>query len=333
MPKIGFACKLSHIDPRRGVISTPQFNFQSTTLAWLNRQHSDVAVDKLWALMKHNIPAAHQAVTTVGNMAPGLRMFRLGSDVLPLYTHPKWAWFWQQSDVQAYAAREFARVGQLARDKGVRLSFHPGQFCCIVSESDDVVTRSLEELEYHADMARWMGFGLTKLDFKINIHLSGRRGVNGFDAAWRRMSPELRNCLTLENDEYQAGLDDLLALKHRVGIVLDIHHHLIKEHVYIAHDDVRIDKIVESWCGQRPVIHYSQSRDDIIGGFGDRLPTMEEMLAISKKSNLRAHSDSYVNHHINRWALEHMRWADIMAECKFKNLASTELWAQNQKNP
>ena len=140
------------------------------------------------------------------------------------------------------------------------------------------------------------------------------------------MSPELRNCLTLENDEYQAGLDQLLTLKHRVGIVLDVHHHLIKEEVYITSTDARIEQIKDSWCGQRPVIHYSQSRDDIIGQFSNQLPKMADMLTVAKKAKLRAHSDYYSNQYINDWALTHLSWADIMAECKFKNLAAHQLW-------
>jgi UV DNA damage endonuclease len=50
-------------------------------------------------------------------------------------------------------------VGETARRLGVRISFHPGQFCVLASESDEIVERSILEFEYHADMARWMGYG------------------------------------------------------------------------------------------------------------------------------------------------------------------------------
>jgi UV DNA damage repair endonuclease len=219
-------------------------------------------------------------------------------------------------------------VGDLARSRGVRLSFHPGQFCCIVSDSDNVVARSIEELEYHADIIRWLGYGKSKLDFKLNIHLSGRGGVEAFDRAWFKLSDEAKNCLTLENDEYQKGLDDLLLLKHRVGIVLDIHHHLIKDEEYIANNDPRIEQVLESWQGVRPVFHYSQSRDEYIGKFIDRMPTMTEMLCESKKGKLRAHSDFYSNKNINEWALSHLEWGDMVSEAKGKNLASQELFNQ-----
>lgn len=330
--RIGFACKLlDNEDQINGIKPTDnckKYNTSTTTVAWLNRQRPDVAADKLWDLMKSNIESIRMLVEKVGSFDNHLRMVRLGSDILPVYTESNWSWFWKQTDVRKYAETAFRRVGDIAREHDVTLSMHPGQFCCIVSDNDAIVTRSLEELEYHADMVRWMGFGQSKLDFKINVHLSGRRGIDGFDDAWNQMSPELRNCLTLENDEYQTGLDELLDLKDKVGIVLDIHHHLIKEHEYIRSDDWRIQHVIDSWGGRRPTIHYSQSREEFINQFCDRVPTMDEMLSVAKKTKLRAHSDFYNNQHINQWALQFLNVANIMCESKSKNLASTALAKQ-----
>lgn len=330
--RIGFACKLldneSQINGIKPTDNCKKYNTSTTTVAWLNRQLPDVATEKLWDLMKINIEAIKLLVGKVGSFDDHLRMVRLGSDILPVYTESNWSWFWKQPDVRKYAETAFGQVGDIARKHNVTLSMHPGQFCCIVSDNDAIVARSLEELEYHADMVRWMGFGQSKLDFKINVHLSGRRGVDGFDDAWNQMSPELRNCLTLENDEYQTGLEELLILKDKVGIVLDIHHHLIKEHEYIKPDDWRIQHVIDSWCGRRPTIHYSQSREEYIDQFYDRVPTMDEMMSVAKKTKLRAHSDFYNNEHINHWALQFLSIANIMCEAKSKNLASEKLAKQ-----
>ena len=42
--RIGFACKYSQVTSSGVVVTTPEMNFKTTTLAWLNRQTSDVAV-------------------------------------------------------------------------------------------------------------------------------------------------------------------------------------------------------------------------------------------------------------------------------------------------
>jgi UV DNA damage endonuclease len=330
--KIGFCCKLiDHPGQVNGIKpkdDCKKYNTGSTTVAWLNRQSTAVAEEKLWDLMKSNIESTRLLVKHVGELDETLRIVRLSSDILPVYTEPTWSRFWRLPDVRDYCERGFKQIGDLARENNVRLSFHPGQFCCIVSDSCDVVDRSIEELEYHADIIRWLGYGLTKLDFKLNIHLSGRGGICAFDNAWTRLSQEARNSLTLENDEYQIGLNDLLLLKHRVGIVLDIHHHLIKDEEYIHNNDSRIKQIIESWQGVRPVFHYSQSRDEYIGKFIDRIPSMTEMLTEAKKNKLRAHSDFYNNKKINEWALSHLEWGDCMAESKGKNLAAEQLSRQ-----
>jgi UV DNA damage repair endonuclease len=334
--RIGFACKwIDSPDQVNGIKPTDdakQYNTGSTTVAWLNRQTKEVAEQKLWDLMVGNIESIHKLIERVGKLNEQLRMVRISSDILPVYTQSDWSYFWRRPDVSLYCEKAFGQVGQLARMLDVRLSFHPGQFCCIVSDNPDVVYRSIEELEYHADMIRWMGYGQKFQDFKCNVHLSGRMGVDGFDAAWQQMSPELRNCLTLENDEYQKNIDELIKLKDKVAIVLDIHHHLISDSEYITVDDHRIKHIIDSWRGVRPVIHYSQSREEYIGAYLDCIPEMFTLLKHTKRAKLRAHSDFYNNRHINAWALTHLEWADMMSESKSKNLGSLQLFNQWQES-
>ena len=93
--------------------------------------------------------------------------------------------------------------------------------------------------------------------------------------------------LTLENDEYQSGIDDILKLKDKVGLVVDIHHHFVKSGEYLRCDDYRITHIVDSWCGTRPVFHYSQSKWEILQNYQSVMPTYEELLIKYKKSEIR----------------------------------------------
>jgi UV DNA damage repair endonuclease len=166
-----------------------KLNGRSTTMRWL-REHRDQAEQRQWDIMNHNAAAALRMVETVGALPEPLRMVRLGSEMLQGYTERDWKAWWQQPEIQDHCARIFAPIGAAARRLGVRLSFHPGQFCVLASESDDIVNRSIEEFEYHADMARWMGYGREFQDFKINVHISGRKGPAGIRDALGRLSPE-----------------------------------------------------------------------------------------------------------------------------------------------
>jgi|TARA_R110000868_G_scaffold6024_5_gene35002 UV DNA damage endonuclease len=324
--RIGFACKFSELTPK-GIVSVPELNTRTTTAAWLNRQTKEVAVERLLDIVKHNVKSVQLLVEKVSTLDEHLRMVRLSSDLLPMFTHRDWSWFYRDASVVTLAETALFQAGETARRNKVRLSFHPGQFCVLASSNDNVVKNSIEEFEYHATMARWMGFGKTFQDFKINIHISGKAGPSGLLAAYSALSPEARNCITIENEEYTHGLEDCLSISNVLPVVLDIHHHFIREGEYIQVGDDRVKRVIDSWRGVRPTFHYSASREDVLVGHSrTTLPSLSNLLAEGyKKQKLRAHSDRYWNTPMNEWALEHLEWGDMMAECKHKNIASFEL--------
>jgi UV DNA damage endonuclease len=332
--RIGFACKYLHSDQTISKKLLEEYQRplteKCTTVAWLNRQTRAVAEQRLWDIVAHNSQAAYNLVEYVGNLPDELRMVRLGSNQLPVYTEPSWSYFYKRTDVIDYASRAYAKVGDLARHLDVRVSMHPGQFTVLASDRSDVVERSIEEFEYHADLIRWMGYGKSWQDFKCNVHISGRQGPAGIKAVLPRLSTEARNCITIENDENSWGLDASLELSKDVALVLDIHHHWVKTGEYIEPDDPRIGIVVDSWRGVRPAMHYSISREDVLQGFDPSVrPDMDTLLKSSyKKAKLRAHSDYCWNSACNAWALRHWEWADIMVEAKCKNLASVQLLQQ-----
>ena len=334
MKKLGFACKWidfpHQTDGIKPTDDCKEYNTGSTTVAWLKRQSQHVAEEKLWDLMKQNIESTRKLVERVGNLDEHLRMVRISSDILPVYTQPDFSYFWHLPDVRAYLEKEFARVGDLARRSNVRLSMHPGQFTVLASENPGIVDRSIEEFEYHADMARFMGYGKTFQDFKINVHISGRQGPQGIRSTYARLSPEAKNCITIENEENAWGLNDCLVLSDIIPTVLDIHHNWVREGEYIQPGDDRVKRVVDSWRGLRPTMHYSVSREDILVGHDvNVLPQMDALIAQGyKKQKLRAHSDFYWNKEVNNWAISFLDQFDIMCESKGKNLASMELYKQ-----
>ena len=331
--RLGFACKWindpSEVNGMKINARDRDLNTGSTTVRWL-REHPQEAEQRLWDLMERNIEACYKLVARVGTLDEDLRMVRLSSDILPVYTEPSWKWFWRQSDVRDYAERNFCRVGQLARENRVRLSFHPGQFTVLASSNPGIVDRSIEEFEYHTDMARWMGYGKTFQDFKINVHISGREGPEGIRRALTKLSPEARNCITIENDEMTWGIDSSIELVKDCALVLDIHHHWINSGEYIDPSDDRVKRIIDSWRGVRPTLHYSLSREDcLIDHPRHQRPALSPLLEAGyKKQKLRAHSEFYWNSAVNTWALGFRDQFDIMCESKAKNLASFALYQE-----
>ena len=332
-PKIGFCCKWLNDPSECGGMKVNavdrELNGRSTTMRWL-REHADEAEQRQWDIMNHNAAAAVRLIERVATLSPERRMVRLGSEMLQGYTEASWIDWWQRPEIQAHCERIFAPIGETARRLGVRISFHPGQFCVLASEHDEIVERSILEFEYHADMARWMGYGKTWHDhgFKINVHLSGKGGPDKFLRTLGRLTPEARNLITIENDEMTNGIDTTLLVAEHVALVLDVHHHWINSGEYITPTDSRTMRVIESWRGQRPALHYSVSREDILVGHDRSVrPDLSELLDRGfKKQKLRAHSDFMWNDACNQWIIGFADNFDIQCEAKGKNLASAQVY-------
>lgn len=335
--RIGFACKYMHHNQnlKSKLLEDIQrpYNEKTTTITWLNNQKRSVAEERLYDIVKHNALALERLIRYVGSLAPELRMVRIGSGLLPAYTHRDWDYFYRQEHIRTWLDRNYSNIGKIARELDVRLSMHPGQFTVLASDNPDIVRNSLEEFEYHADIIRWMGYGKSWQDFKCNVHISGKQGPAGIKSILPKLSPEARNCITIENDENSWGLDASLELMNDVPLVLDVHHHWVKTGEYIEVTDERVRKVIDSWRGVRPVLHYSISREDVIPTTETNTrPDYKTLLQEGyKKAKLRAHSDYCWNTASNDWVLTFWQDFDIMVEAKMKNLASQQLYKQYTK--
>ena len=311
--KLGFACKYLDADFKQ------PFPFRATTRKRFLSLNSEESVTLIYELARHNLVNLAHTFEQLAQQPEALRMMRIGSDLLPLYTVPEATTLYAEFLPDLYPL--FTRCGEVAKANNIRLSFHPGQYSVLASEDEGVVSRAIEDIEYHALCAKLMGYGRTFQDFKINIHMNGKKGFAGFQTAFGKLRPETRLMLTVENDEVSCSLDDVLQARELCPIVLDIHHHWVKENQFIQPDDPRIAEIKQSWRGVRPVLHYSISQEGLIPeqGFPD-----QTLLGLSKMK-FRSHSDYYFNNTLNDWALSFSDF-DIMCEVKMKNLARDQLY-------
>jgi UV damage endonuclease UvdE len=326
--RVGFACKWAEINKKGEIVSAEGLNTGGTTMAWAKRNNKQMVEEKIIDVAKKNILNTHALIKKVATLPPQLRMLRLTSDMLSFYTHPDYLYFWKSNEVQDLLAKWFAPLGETARANDIRVSMHPDQFVVLASDREEVVINSIREFEYHADMARWMGYGQKFQDMKINVHISGRQGPDGIRKAYKKLSDEARNCLTIENEEISHGLDTCLELSDLVPIVLDIHHHWIFSGTYIDPMGDRVNRVIESWRDVRPTLHYSVSREDILVNHDTKTkPDHAKLLTEGyNKQKLRAHSDYYWNDEVNKWAASFNDRFDIMCESKAKNLASFDFY-------
>lgn len=336
--RIGFCCKYKHpdrsLDKKALEAVESAFNQKSTTITHLKKLSKSDAYDKIFGILEHNVQSLRRQFEWVAQQPINMRMMRIGSDFVPGGTHKEFAWVLEDKDIVAMLEKNLAALGTFARKNFIRLSMHPGQFTLLNATSEDVVERSIIDLEYHAMIMRMLGYGSSWHDFGSVINIHGGGKANGLTNVKyiidNKLSVEARNLITLENDEFSFGIDDLLSISDSVAVVLDIHHHLIFTHgEYIKVNDPRIQRIQDSWRGQRPLGHFSTSREDVlINESTTKLPDVKQLLSDKtfNRSDLRAHSDGCWNTAANDWALEHLLWTDLEVEAKDKNLASMTLY-------
>lgn len=193
-----------------------------------------------------------------------IHMYRMSSDLAPYATHPDMPQF---HGMVRESASDLARVGRLARDADVRLSFHPSQFVVLNSANDDLTKKSMWDLDSQAEMLDLMECGPEAV---LVIHVGGVYGDR--EAAWRRwadtwrrLSEPVRRRLVLEHDDVSFSAADVLKVHEATGVrcVFDYQHHWC-----LNPDGLPIVPTVERFCrtwpsGVRPKIHFSCARTEM----------------------------------------------------------------------
>lgn len=339
--RLGFCCKFIPDEPPKGFPTLKaareaalHMNLTQATMAYLERLGPAARRAKIEDLVRHNLGALGRQVDWVAGRPKLERLLRIASNVLPGYTHPVASAIYAEPPMRRLVEDGLARIGERARNGGVRLSFHPGPFCVIASRNPAAAANGIGELEHHADLMAMLGYGTGwhPHGAHINIHVGAREpGIAGFRDALPRLSDTARNLLTVENDENAFGLDTILALADQVPVVLDLHHHWVESRgEYIEPDDPRVARVRDSWRGVRPVAHISVSRETFLDGHDP--DTAPDFRALSEAGHgwrdLAAHSDMMWNRAVNALVARHLAWADFEIEAKSKNLASVGIAAQ-----
>ncbi|HEY2894180.1 MAG TPA: UV DNA damage repair endonuclease UvsE [Pirellulales bacterium] len=238
--------------------------FRTSTAAALLRLPSLERAAKLSGLCAANAEALTAAIEFCA--AKGIGCFRIGSQILPLKTHPAVGYELANLPEGRAIMGAFERCGRLARRKGVRLCFHPDQFVVLSSPRENVVERSIAELDYQAEVAQWVSADV------INVHAGGgygdkREALNRFRNNYKRLSRAARRRLTVENDDCVYAPTDLLPICEQVGLplVYDVHHHRCLSDGLTIEEATRA--ALATW-NREPLFHVSSP----LGGWGAARP-------------------------------------------------------------
>ncbi len=240
-----------------------------TTARFLSALPRSEQLARVSTLCLDNAKNLYRAVQTVHRL--GIGAFRVSSPFFPRYTHPEVGYTLEDLPAGEEIRTLLFDVAQLRSRLNIRLSFHPDQFVSISSLRDEVVQKSIAELEYQGLVAEMIGADV------INIHAGGRQGgkastLQRFQTNFQMLSERVRSRLTLENDDISYTVKDLLPVCEQVGIplVYDVHHHRCNP------DGISVEeatnRAMEGWhrSGREPWVHISSPRN----GWGEGQPRL-----------------------------------------------------------
>ncbi len=189
------------------------------------------------------------------NDAHDIRFFRLSSATIPFASHPVMTFDWQTE-----FASTLAGIGDYIRARDMRINVHPGQYVILNSPREEVVHRSIAELQYHAELMDLLGIDASN---KIQIHTGGvygnkRSAIGDFIRTYVGLPETIRRRLAIENDERQFSLADNLRIHEATGVPLifdTFHHELFNNGESLTQ---ALNAVVPTWRGHGPaMIDYS----------------------------------------------------------------------------
>lgn len=183
---------------------------------------SHATPERIVELARKNLAAL--ATILQWNAEHGIALFRIASETIPFGSHEVNTLCWWE-----ILQPELNRVGKLIQQYAMRVSMHPGQFTVLNSLRDEVVEKSLAELEYHARFLDSLGVGF---EHKIIVHIGGvfgdkNKSLQRFADNFRRLSLSAQKRMLIENDEkcYTVAEAIALAQQLKIPVVLDVFHH------------------------------------------------------------------------------------------------------------
>jgi UV DNA damage endonuclease len=282
------------------------------TRRWQTGPHLSVSIERLHAVFDYL-------------ERTDIRMYRMTSDLVPYATHPDLPQFHDQVDE---CQGELAMLGARARELGLRLSFHPGQYCVLNSERPEVVDAAIRDLELHAQVLDVMG---QPEEAVVVLHVGSLAGdargaAERFVRGFERLSDRARSRLVLENDDRLFGLGDVLQLSSRTGVpvVWDAHHHACLNPDGIPEREA-LSLALATWpSGVVPKLHYSSPKTAVEER---RVKRGRRVVRVPSLPPRRAHADLVDPFAFARFLREVVRGksVDIMLEAKAKDLALLRL--------
>lgn len=201
------------------------------------------------------------------NIQHDIKVFRITSMPFPWFTE------WRIDDLPAVKLAQihsYAReIRELVNEHDIRLTMHPGHYCCLASPTDSTYQNAVDSLEAHGRFMNLLQLEQSPYN-AINIHIGGTYDdkhdtLDRFIERYNELLPCVKNRLVVENDDTasQFSVSDLYlqCKRNSLPITFDYHHHKFNDGG-LTTTQARI-LAAQTWPDDvTPLVHYSESHPD-----------------------------------------------------------------------
>lgn len=284
---IGYACQ---------VIGVPNTNIKRCLI-------KNAMESRLLELTAYNLSSLNNIIEY--NIKNNIRLFRISSDLIPFGSNEinNLSWW----DI---FQKQFLEIGDKIQVSNMRVSMHPGQYTVLNSLNDEVVEKSIADLNYHSKVLDCLGTGT---NHKIVLHIGGIYNDKGhakkrFIKNYERLDDTVKGRLVIENDDKSYNINDVIEIGTTLNIpvIFDNLHHKINSGEIVESEFYWINKCKKTWKSNdgKQKIHYSQQ---------------------NPLKNPGAHSETInVGEFMNFYKKLDREDIDIMLEVKDKNISAVK---------
>ena len=288
--RLGYACVPVTID---------ETSSHSLTYTYYKRL-GDKGNEKLDSIIKSNFESLEKILKY--NIKNDVSFFRMTSELIPLANHPDvhYDFFDQYNEY-------YKKIGRIIKENKLRVDLHPSAYTVLNSVNEEVVTSTINILEFYQKMYRNMNIE-SIIVLHVGSKVGGKRlGIKRFINNFNKLDKEVQKLIVVENDDKSYNIRNVLSLCEKLNIpmVLDYYHFKVNKNNEKIED--YIERIFNTWRDDIPKIHFSSPKD---------------------KKNRRSHND-YIDVDDFIEFLEKIKFTkkdfDVMIEAKKKDEALFKL--------
>lgn len=208
-------------------------------------------LDKLDRVVISNLDGLEKIINY--NIKNSIYFFRMSSKIIPLAT---------KDDVDFDYINKYRdiynRIGNLIKNSGMRVDFHPDQFCVLNSTKKEVVENSIKILEYHYKLLEVLGIKDKTLVIHIGSSVLGKdNSIKRFVNNFRKLPKYLQDSIVIENDDKVFNILDVCRISDilSIPVVFDYHHFKCNK------SNINITKVFDSWDERIPKVHFSSPKN------------------------------------------------------------------------